>query len=193
MNTNRGRATAAGRRVREFLFRSVRQQTPHFEARRDFAPGRCRTIQSTQKTSDMLIKGHQQLKNLFMSGKPPKNYKYWAIAAVVILLSASFLSNHLFRTPTPWAQIHPGMTRSNVLAIAGTPQQSGWPENVAETWRKGSKIMQYRLVVVYENGIVRDVCEGTWVPYYGWLRPRIETLPTAQGLLQRPGTVAVPE
>jgi hypothetical protein len=115
-----------------------------------------------------------------MSGHGSKKYKLVTIAAVLILLGSIFALNRLHRNSTPWAEIHPGMTRAAVLAIAGTPQESGWPENIVETWHKGSRILQHRLSVSYEDGTVREVCEGSWIPYFGWLRPRVEKSPNVQ-------------
>ena len=76
--------------------------------------------------------------------------------------------------PAVWTEIHVGMSRPQVLALAGTPQQSGWPENISETWQRTGFLSHRRLFVLYDGENVRSVCDGTWFRGYGWWRPRIE-------------------
>ena len=81
--------------------------------------------------------------------------------------------------PSGWRQVHPGMGRDAVLALAGLPQQSGWPEKIVETWDRNGLICRHRLLVAYRaeqrgDGYVDSVCEGTWLRGYGWLHPRKE-------------------
>jgi len=82
--------------------------------------------------------------------------------------------------PSGWAQVHAGMDRDAVISLAGSPQQSGWPENIAETWERRGPICHHRLYVCYrgerfQDGYVRDVSEGTWLRGFGWLHPRRES------------------
>jgi hypothetical protein len=81
--------------------------------------------------------------------------------------------------PSGWAQVHLGMERDAVLSLAGQPQQSGWPEKIAEAWDRSGLICRHRLIVTYRgrhqgDGYVESVCEGTWLRGYGWLHPRKE-------------------
>ncbi len=104
------------------------------------------------------------------------------VAAIALVIAASFgtmaWSGVLTPTAPPgWAQVHAGLNRSAVLSLAGSPQQSGWPENVTETWERRGAICNHRLFVCYrgrhlEDGYVQDVWEGTWLRGYGWLHPR---------------------
>lgn len=77
--------------------------------------------------------------------------------------------------PLGWAQVHPGMSRAQVLTLAGPPPRSGWPENTTETWQRKRFFSERRLFVVYQGEVVESVCDGTWLPGYGWHQPRIET------------------
>lgn len=82
--------------------------------------------------------------------------------------------------PSGWAQVHAGMDRDAVISLVGPPQQSGWPEKIAETWERRGPICHRRLFVCYrgegfQDGYVRDVWEGTWLRGYGWLHPRKES------------------
>ncbi len=82
--------------------------------------------------------------------------------------------------PSGWAQVHPGMDRGTVISLAGSPQQSGWPEKIAETWELRGPICNHRLYVCYrregsQDGHVQDVSEGTWLRGLGWLHPRRES------------------
>jgi hypothetical protein len=71
------------------------------------------------------------------------------------------------------------MGREAVRALAGPPQQSAWPEKIIETWDRNGLICRHRLLVAYRaeqrgDGYVQSVCEGTWLPGYGWVHPRYE-------------------
>jgi len=99
-------------------------------------------------------------------------------SAVLTLAALGFMV--WFGTFTPaapgeWAKIHPGMTRSEVLKFAGTPRESGWPENVTETWQRDGLICHRRLFIWYRDERVLDLSEGTWLRGCGWLRRRIES------------------
>ena len=98
------------------------------------------------------------------------------VLVAVILILGVFAGVFTPAAPAGWSQIHPGMTRSEVIALAGMPQQTGWPEKVAETWYRDSFVSQRRLFIVYQGERVRDVCDGTWVHGYGWSHPRRESL-----------------
>jgi hypothetical protein len=81
--------------------------------------------------------------------------------------------------PAGWSQIHTGMSREQVLQLIGTPQQSGWPEDIAETWEIRGAICSRRLFINYKSeergvGQVEELCEGTWLTGLGWMHPRIE-------------------
>jgi len=78
--------------------------------------------------------------------------------------------------PAAWSQVHAGMSRSQVLALVGTPQQSGWPENIAETWQLSGLVSHRRLFIIYDGERVQHVWDGTWVRGYGWSRPRRDSL-----------------
>jgi hypothetical protein len=82
--------------------------------------------------------------------------------------------------PAGWSLIHAGMRRDDVLRLAGAPGESGWPENVVETWEIRGTICSHRLLIDYrseERGVGHVQClhEGTWLRGYGWLHPRIES------------------
>jgi hypothetical protein len=77
--------------------------------------------------------------------------------------------------PAGWAQVHIGISRDDVLRLAGAPSVSGWPEKVVETWQRDGAICHHRLVVGYDGQQVASVCDGTWLRGYGWLHSRIET------------------
>ncbi len=82
--------------------------------------------------------------------------------------------------PAGWTQIHVGMSREEVLRLAGSPQQSGWPEKIAETWERKGLVSSHKLFVYYRaeqrgEGYVQSVCEGTWLPGFGWRNPRKES------------------
>src|SRR3954453_20716399 len=108
------------------------------------------TLRESEEQKRPIGKRSRLRKRLLMSSHWSKKAKYFAFAAVLMLLGSIFALSHLHRNSAPWAQIHPGMTRAAVLAIAGAPQDSGWPENIVETWHKGSRILQHRLAVSYE-------------------------------------------
>jgi hypothetical protein len=78
--------------------------------------------------------------------------------------------------PVGWAQVRPGMTRTQVLSLAG-PTLSAWPEKPFEAWSRPGVISERRLHVFYEGERVTLVREGTWFRVYGWLRPRVESQP----------------
>ncbi len=82
--------------------------------------------------------------------------------------------------PSGWAQVHAGMDRDAVIFLAGSPEQSGSPEKIVETWERRGTICHRRLYVCYrgegfQDGYVRDVSEGTWLRGFGWLHPRRES------------------
>jgi hypothetical protein len=103
-----------------------------------------------------------------------------AAGVLLILLSAlSFCMIFGVFAPTPpsgWHQVHAGMTRSQVLALVGTPQQSGWPENIAETWERRGLVCHRRLFIIYDGERVQHLYDGIWVRGFGWSHPRRESL-----------------
>ncbi len=106
--------------------------------------------------------------------------KIFIAACAVVVIFASFIVAVWFGAFTPaapagWSQIHAGMSRSDVLRVAGTPKVSGWPEKIVETWQRDGTICHHRLVVSYSGQQVSTVCDGTWLRGFGWLHPRIES------------------
>ncbi len=103
-----------------------------------------------------------------------------AVGSVLVILAAFIFCvfSGVFTPSAPNAssQVHAGMTRSEVLALVGTPQQSGWPEKIAETWQRSGLISHRRLFIIYEGERVQHVWDGTWVRGYGWAHPRRESL-----------------
>ena len=106
-----------------------------------------------------------------------------AVAAVLVLTvslaALAWFGEFTPSAPSGWAQVHLGMERDAVLSLAGQPQQSGWPEKIAEAWDRSGLICRHRLIVTYRgrhqgDGYVESVCEGTWLRGYGWLHPRKE-------------------
>jgi len=98
--------------------------------------------------------------------------------AVLVLFALAFavcLFSGAFSLPAAWSRVHAGMSRTEVLALVGTPQQSGWPEKIAETWQINGLVAHRRLFVVYDGERVQHVCDGTWIRGYGWWRPRKES------------------
>jgi hypothetical protein len=100
-----------------------------------------------------------------------------AVVLLVIAFGAALFSG-LFspHAPTAWSQVHAGMSRTQVLALVGTPQQSGWPEKIAETWQLSGLVSHRRLFIIYDGERVQQVWDGTWVRGFGWSRPRRESL-----------------
>jgi len=101
------------------------------------------------------------------------------IIGIVLLLTTAFgvclFSGFLSpRAPTAWNQVHARMSRSQVLALVGMPQKSGWPEKNAETWQLDGLVSHRRLFIIYDGERVQHVCEGTWIRGCGWSRPRRE-------------------
>jgi hypothetical protein len=94
-------------------------------------------------------------------------------AALVAIALAYFVSPPT--APAAWAQVHVGMNRAQVLTLVGPSPESGWPENITETWHRKRVLSQRRLFVLYEGDRVKEVCDGTWLRGYGWCQPRIET------------------
>jgi hypothetical protein len=99
---------------------------------------------------------------------------------VLALIFAGFVIAIRFDVFTPaapagWAQVHIGMSRDDVLRLAGAPSVSGWPEKVVETWQRNGAICHHRLFVGYDGQQATRVCDGTWLRGYGWLHPRIES------------------
>jgi hypothetical protein len=104
------------------------------------------------------------------------------IAVVVVLVLLGAFTVCLFSgmfTPTApvgWGQVHTGMSRSEVLALVGTPQLTGWPEKIAETWQLSGVVSHRRLFIIYDGERVQHVWDGTWIRGYGWSHPRREPL-----------------
>ena len=103
-----------------------------------------------------------------------------SIAVVLLVVIAVFIVLAAFDVFTPtapaaWAQVHAGMSRTEVLALVGTPRQSAWPEKIAETWERSGLVSHRRLFVVYEGQQVQEVWDGTWLRGYGWFHPRRES------------------
>jgi hypothetical protein len=78
--------------------------------------------------------------------------------------------------PAGWAEVRPGMTRTQVLALAGATL-SAWPEKPFEAWTRQGVVAERRLHVFYEGERVRLVRDGTWFRVYGWFHPRVESAP----------------
>ncbi|MEO6034341.1 MAG: hypothetical protein ABIQ35_03715 [Verrucomicrobiota bacterium] len=74
--------------------------------------------------------------------------------------------------PKAWNQVHAGMSRSQVLSIIGSPQQTGWPEKIVETWQLSGLVSYRRLFIIYDGERVQEIWDGTWIRGYGWSRPR---------------------
>lgn len=102
------------------------------------------------------------------------------IGVILMLLTAFTLCllSGMFTpaAPSGWDQVHAGMSRSEVLTLVGTPQQSGWPENIAETWERRGLVSHRRLFIIYEGERVHDLYDGMWVRGFGWSHPRRESL-----------------
>lgn len=99
-----------------------------------------------------------------------------ATAVVVGLFVCLFEGVFAAAAPSSWKQVHAGMTRTEVLALVGQPQTSGWPENIAETWDMPGLVAHRRLFIVYEGERVKHLWDGNWVRGFGWSRPRRESL-----------------
>lgn len=97
------------------------------------------------------------------------------VTAFGVLGMAAWMGIFTPTAPADWAQVHIGISRNNVLRLAGAPSASGWPEKPVETWQRDGVICRHRLVVGYDGQQVIQVCDGTWLRGYGWLHPRIET------------------
>jgi hypothetical protein len=100
---------------------------------------------------------------------------------VALVIVAAFIFCVFFGVLAPiappiWGQIHAGMTRSKVLALVGTPSQSGWPEKIAETWERSGLVSHRRLFVIYDGERIQHLWDGTWVRGFGWSHPREESL-----------------
>jgi hypothetical protein len=93
----------------------------------------------------------------------------------IAFVFAAWLGIFTPSAPAGWAQVHTGISRDDVLRLAGAPSVSGWPEKVVETWQRDGAICRHRLVIGYDGQQVASVCDGTWLRGYGWLHPRIET------------------
>ena len=99
-----------------------------------------------------------------------------SVAVVFVLFAlAAWFGFFTPTAPAGWSQIHVGMSREDVLRVAGTPSVSGWPEKVVETWQRDGAVCRHRLVVGYSGQQVSTVCDGTWLRGFGWLHPRIES------------------
>ena len=102
-----------------------------------------------------------------------------AVTVVVLLCGFTFcLFSGVFAPEAPlvWSQVHAGMSRPDVLALVGTPQQSGWPEKIAETWERSGLVSHRRLFIIYDGQRVQHVWDGIWVRGFGWSHPRRESL-----------------
>jgi hypothetical protein len=100
------------------------------------------------------------------------------VSVVIIscgLVLAVWLDAFTPKAPAGWSKVHAGMTRDEVLRLAGTPTFSGWPEKIAETWQRDGFPAHRRLFIVYQGEQVISVCDGTWLRGYGWMHPRTES------------------
>jgi hypothetical protein len=95
-----------------------------------------------------------------------------AVLFIVLALVGAFTPD----APAGWGQVRPGMPRTQVLALAGSTV-SAWPEKPFEAWTRSGVFAERRLHVYYDGERVTLVREGTWFRGYGWLRPRVESLP----------------
>lgn len=101
-----------------------------------------------------------------------------AIVLLVIvgaLLAIAVVGVFIPTEPEAWTRVHIGMNRTEVIALVGTPQHSGWPEMVIETWERKGFVFQRRLNVVYQGEWVEKAWMGTWLRGYGWLHPPRES------------------
>ena len=77
------------------------------------------------------------------------------------------------------------MARNQVLKLVGPPNQSGYPEKIAETWVRPEGLLgHHRLFVVYdvqnvqtplETWHVEMVWDGVWWRRIGFRHPRHES------------------
>jgi hypothetical protein len=95
------------------------------------------------------------------------------VALVLVLALAGVFTPS---APAGWTQVRPGMTRTQVLALAGATV-SAWPEKPFEAWTRQDVVAERRLHVFYKGERVTFVREGTWFRGYGWFRPRVESTP----------------
>ena len=93
------------------------------------------------------------------------------VALVLVLALAGVFTPS---APAGWTQVRPGMTRTQVIALAGATL-SAWPEKPFEAWTRQGVVAERRLHVYYEGERVTLVREGTWFRVYGWFRPRVES------------------
>ena len=98
------------------------------------------------------------------------------IAGVIGILLVAFAALLAPGAPPGWSRVHPGITRTEVLLLAGAPQQSGWPEKVAETWQRNGLVCHRRLFIIYQGENVHSICDGVWIRGYGWAHTRKESL-----------------
>ena len=91
-------------------------------------------------------------------------------ALFLVLLAVLFIRGVAtpFTPPAPaaWAQISPGMTRSDIIASAGAPQTSGYPEKIIETWYLSGRVGTRQMFVRYDGGgKAETVTEGVFWPF----------------------------
>jgi hypothetical protein len=105
------------------------------------------------------------------------------IASGCVLATVAFFWTRLPAEPPGWSQVHVGMTRTQVLALTGAPQESGWPESTVETWWRENLLgtRQQRLFIgydPYEVNHVEFVYQGIYNPGGdAWSHPRQERSP----------------
>ena len=100
---------------------------------------------------------------------------FLAMAIFGLFILAAWVGLLTPSAPAGWAQIHAGMSRDDVLRVAGNPSVSAWPEKVVETWQRDGAFCRRRLLVTYSGQKVAAICDGTWLRGYGWLHPRSES------------------
>src|SRR5258705_11842261 len=101
-----------------------------------------------------------------------KSYRGRTIAFITSLFFLSALAIPVFigvKTPlTPaappaWHQVHVGMQRSDILALAGPAQKGMYPEKILETWVRDGFLGICKLNSWYENHADEP---ATWVYDY---------------------------
>jgi hypothetical protein len=68
--------------------------------------------------------------------------------------------------PATWTRVASGMTRSEIIALAGPPQTGGYPEKVIETWYISGGVGTRQMFVHYDGaGKAATVTEGIFWPF----------------------------
>jgi len=70
-------------------------------------------------------------------------------AILVSLLIVGLVTLFRVAAPPSWHQVHVGMQRTNILALVGSAQASGYPEKIVETWHQDGALGLRKLEVWY--------------------------------------------